>query len=142
MKLVFFIFVLLPSIVFSQTDLNIFTKDTSRHIINGANVVYVKNTDFNKVCNALLDAGFTIDKKDNDLKTADTKEPKNDFWIPVLSVRIKDSLTIIRPKIYDYIFNMLRDGVYTQNNNGNPKSNAYVHAFLQAYKVAKLMGVQ
>ena len=33
----------------------------------------VKNVGFNQVCNALLDSGYTIDKKDNDLQTVKTE---------------------------------------------------------------------
>ena len=140
MKKLLFLFIALPSFAFCQTDLKIFTKDTSRHIPNGANIIYIQNSDFKKVCNALLDAGFTIDKKDNDLLTADTKRPETDFWTPVLFVRIKDSVTSIRPKIYNYMLKDYMEGVYTEKKNGYPRNNAIVHAFLQAYKVAVLIG--
>lgn len=124
-----------------QTDTNIFTVDTSRHIPKGANVIYVQNNDFKKVCTALLDAGFTIDKKDEELLTVETKQSKtDDVWVPILSIRIKEGVTIIRPKIFSKQLNFLMDGQYDQTSKGKPRSNAIVHAFLQGYKVAKLTG--
>ncbi len=142
MKIIFTLIIVSLTYIncFGQTDLKIFTKDTTRHIIKGANIIYVKNSDFKKVCTSLLDAGFIIDKKDNELETVQTMEPKNDCWVPVLSVRIKDGITSIRPKIFLSTIDTGMDGAYYENGSGKPRSNAIVHAFLQAYKVAKLIG--
>ena len=142
MKYLFAMLLISPIFCFSQTDLKVLEIDTSRHIIDEANIIYVHNSDFKKVCNAVLDAGFTIDKKDNELQTIETKEPKDNVWIPILFIRIKDSITIIKPKYYTHIGNMWGDGTYKQNKKGKPRQNAIVHAFLQAYKVARLIGGQ
>lgn len=78
--------VLLPSFAFGQ------------NILPAANTIIVKNVSFLQVCNALLDSGYTIESKDNDLMTATTGQrqyPK--YWNAVYTVkiRIKDSCAYI-----------------------------------------------
>lgn len=63
-----------------------------------ANTILVKGVSFSEVCNALLDSGYVIDKKDNDLQTARTESkqyPK--YWNAryVLNIRVKDSIAYI-----------------------------------------------
>lgn len=75
----------------------------SQNILKDANVIIVKGVDFKEVCNALLDSGYTIDKKDNELQTASTEAksyPK--YWSLnyVVNIRIKDSSAYISGKIY------------------------------------------
>jgi len=140
MKCSFLILFLLPLFTYSQIDLELLKIDTSRHIPNGSNTILVQNSDFLKACNALIDAGFTIDKKDNELKIVQTKEPDRDVWYPFLTVRVKNGITIIKAKTYYKPWDMWTDCKYFQNKKGKPSQNANVHAFLQGYKVATLIG--
>lgn len=68
----------------------------------GDNTIVVKGVGFLQVCNALLDAGYTIEKKDNELQTAKTElrlYPK--LWNAYYSIqiRIKDSAALITGSI-------------------------------------------
>ena len=47
----------------------------AQNILPDANMIVVKNVGFNEVCNALLDSGYNIEKKDTELKTVRT-EPR------------------------------------------------------------------
>jgi len=106
----------------------------SQNILKDANTIIVKGVNFKEVCNALLDSGYTIDKKDNDLQTAST-EPKSypKYWNLkyVISIRIKDSSAYISGKIYgspllnnEPIFNHCK-----KNGETYPKS-AYGYPFI------------
>jgi hypothetical protein len=130
--------------------------DTSRHIPNGTKTIYLKNSDFKAACNAILDAGLTIKTKDNDLQFVETQDLKqsnsndggllemfkasNSLWTPVITIRIKDSVTIIKSKIFSTGFGSWEAGEYQQSKKGKPKPNAFVNAFLYAFKIAKLIG--
>ncbi len=144
MKLVYILIIYLISLSASgqKVDFKLLEIDTSRHIPKNSKLVIVKNSDFTKVCNAVLDAGLEIEKKDADLKTIETKfnDRISTEWEPVISIRIKDSLTIITPKIWSTVFRMFIDGTYDQNRKGKPRQNAIVYAFLVADKIAKLIG--
>lgn len=63
-----------------------------------ANTIIVKNISFMQICNALLDAGYTIEKKDNELQTART-EPKAypKYWNGKyrINVRVVDSVAFL-----------------------------------------------
>jgi len=64
-----------------------------------ANIIVIKNVGFNpQVCNTLLDSGYSIDKKDNDLHTVrtDTKQYEK-YWNATyrVNIRIKDSVAYI-----------------------------------------------
>jgi hypothetical protein len=67
----------------------------SQNIPKDVNVISVRGVKFIDVCNALLDSGYTIEKKDNDLQTAQTgiKEYPR-YWNAtyVFHVRVKDSI--------------------------------------------------
>ena len=70
----------------------------AQNIPKDANVIIVKKIGFLEVCNALLDSGYTISKKDNDLQTVSTENkeyPK--FWNATykMDIRIKDSVAYI-----------------------------------------------
>src|SRR5690349_15420436 len=65
----------------------------------GANVIVVKNIGYEELLNALLDKGYFIAKKDNELKIASTErrqlsniDPSSNFLI---RVRVKDSTAYI-----------------------------------------------
>ena len=62
------------------------------------NTIIVKGVSFSQVCNSLLDSGYVIESKDNDMQTVKTKEriyPK--YWNATYSiyVRVKDSAAIM-----------------------------------------------
>lgn len=60
-----------------------------------ANTIIVKGVTFKSVCMSLLDSGYVIDKKDNDLETVSTlpKEyPKMYNAVYIVNVRVKDSI--------------------------------------------------
>ena len=70
----------------------------SQDIPNGVNTIAVKGLKFIDVCNKSLDSGYTIEKKDNDLQTAQTDVrfyPK--YWNAsyVFYIRVKDSITYL-----------------------------------------------
>lgn len=63
-----------------------------------ANVIMVKGVSFMQACNVLLDQGFLIAKKDNDLQTVDTEAKEySKSWNAayIVHIRIKDSTAII-----------------------------------------------
>lgn len=86
MKNLFVLLILLPFIVKAQS------------IPKDANVIVVKKVGFLEVCNALLDSGYTISKKDNELQTVST-ESKNypKLWNATykINIRVKDSTAYI-----------------------------------------------
>lgn len=80
------ILLMVPAIVAAQT------------IPPKANVIIVKGVSFMEVCNSLLDHGYAIKTKDNELQTAITepqKYPK--YWNAgyVINIRVKDSAAYI-----------------------------------------------
>jgi hypothetical protein len=61
-------------------------------------IIIVKGVSFIQVCSQLLDSGYTIEKKDNDLLTVRTEEkqyPK--YWNAKyrINIRVKDSIAYI-----------------------------------------------
>ena len=82
MKLLNVILLVLPTFCIAQ------------NIPSKVNTIIVKDLKFLDVCNALLDSGYTIAKKDNDLQTVETatkQYPK--YWNAtyVIYARVKDS---------------------------------------------------
>lgn len=63
--------------------------------------ISVTGADLLSVANALLDKGFKIDKKDNELGTLKTEERgyENNMWYLVIDVRVKDSTAYITGQI-------------------------------------------
>lgn len=94
--------VLLNSKCFSQTK--------------GDNTIAVKGVGFMQVCNALLDSGYLVKKKDNDLQTAETDfkdgTGRASLFKYKILVRVKDSTAIITGHHYHALFNSLE---YTRN---------------------------
>lgn len=82
------------------------------------NTITVKGVGFMQVCNALMDAGFTIEKKDNELQTAKTEfkdgTGKAKLCKLRLLVRVKDSTAIITGHYYNVLFNNLEHIEYTK----------------------------
>jgi hypothetical protein len=86
MKLLIFLACLLPYALKSQ------------NILPDANTIIVKGVSFTQVCNALLDSGWAIEKKDNELQTVKTEfKPYPRLWNGVfcITVRVKDSIAYI-----------------------------------------------
>ena len=86
MKKIIILLNLVPFVVNAQT------------IPKDADVIIVKKVGFLEVCNALLDSGYTISKKDNELQTVSTENkeyPK--LWNATykINIRIKDSTAYI-----------------------------------------------
>ena len=89
MKFILFSFFFIPILSFSQ-------------IPNGVHQIVVNGVSFFEVCNSLLDSGYTIKEKDNDLQTAVTREkqfPK--YWNATyhVEIRVKDSTAYITGKV-------------------------------------------
>lgn len=82
MKLLLFL-VFMPAIVFAQP------KD--------AKTIIVKNVTFTEVCSQLLDKGYAIEKKDDQLQTVRTEPKKYTTWNAayVINIRVKDSTAFI-----------------------------------------------
>lgn len=93
---------------------------TSQGQKKGDNTIVVKGVGFMQVCNALLDDGYTIKKKDNDLYTAETDfkngTGKAELFKCRLLVRVKDSTAYIQGYHYNVLFNNLE---YTNNTKGS-----------------------
>ena len=67
-------------------------------IPNHSKTIIVKGVSFLQVCNALLDSGYAIEKKDNELQTAATEAkqyPK--LWNATykINIRVKDSVAYL-----------------------------------------------
>lgn len=102
----------------------------------GDNTIVVKGVGFLQVCNALLDAGYIIDKKDDGLQTVKTEfktgKDKNKWMNLLLNVRIKDSSAIITGQWYNTMFigskflgqdQTIENSTYKiENTHGNPKA--------------------
>jgi hypothetical protein len=70
----------------------------AQNILPDANTITARNVTFLKVCNSLLDSGYVISKKDNDLLTVSTESRQYPhLWNATykLSIRIKDSCAYI-----------------------------------------------
>lgn len=84
------------------------------------NTITVKGIGFMQVCNALLDSGYMINKKDNDLQTAETKfkdgTGKAKLCKLRLNIRVKDSTAIISGHYYNVLFNNLEYIEYTKDS--------------------------
>lgn len=82
----------------------------------GDNTITVKGVGFMQVCNALLDSGYNVKKKDNDLQTVESDfkngTGKAALFKYKLLVRVKDSTAIITGHHYHTLFNALE---YTRN---------------------------
>lgn len=73
-----------------------------------------------QVCNALLDAGYTVEKKDNELQTAKTGfkdgTGKAKLCKLRLLVRVKDSTATITGHYYNVLLNNLEYIVYNKES--------------------------
>lgn len=66
--------------------------------LSDATVIIAKGVSFERVCNALLDSGYAIEKKDNDLMTVRTENrqyPNKWNATYLINIRIKDSSAYI-----------------------------------------------
>lgn len=73
----------------------------AQNAMPGANVILIKGVNFLSVCNALLDSGYVIAQKDNDLMTArteDRKYPRGWNAVYHIEIRIKDSVAYVSGK--------------------------------------------
>lgn len=101
----------------------------------GASTIIVHNVSFKSVCNSLLDSGYSIDRKDNDLQTVSTQPracPKRFSATYVIHARIKDSAVH-----FTVTFNAPKDGsivrnepsIYKCKKNGKPIDNIFTYPF-------------
>lgn len=102
----------------------------------GDNTIMVKGVGFLQVCNALLDAGYIIERKDDTLQTVKTEfkngKDKNKWMNLLLNIRIKDSTAIITGQWYNTMFvgskflgqeQSIENSTYKiENTSGNPKA--------------------
>lgn len=108
-------------------------------IPNHAKTIIVTGVSFLQVCNALLDSGYTIDKKDNELQTVTTEArdyPK--LWNAkyTINIRVKDSTAYITGKSINPV--MPDDLEYLTNKKGQPFSKSlYTYPFLLINDFAK-----
>lgn len=111
-----------------------------------ANTIIVPAVSFNKVCTALLDSGYIIDKKDNDLQTASTQPrsyPKRFSATYVINVRMKDSAayfttTFTAPKDGSIVKN--EPSTYKCKKNGKPIDNIFTYPFMLVNSFARGLG--
>lgn len=120
---------------------------------NGANLIKVKSVAFIQICNFLLDSGYTIEKKDDELQTIKTemKEYEKSFnGAFYIQIRIKDSVAFIRgyftapwwdpftsaSKKTDPLFkNDL--AVYSSNKKGKFRNNLSSYPFMRMIELFK-----
>lgn len=120
----------------------------------GDNLIIVKGVSFMQVCNALLDSGYSIEKKDDQLQTVKTefKEYPSKFnGAYFMEVRVKDSVAYIKGKFSapwsksilapnvdrrDPFFNQEKV-VYDCNKNGRPVINLMSYPFSFINSLAK-----
>lgn len=112
-----------------------------------SNTILIKGVTFQEVCNKLLDSGYVIEKKDNDLQTIRTefKEyPKSYNAAYKISVRVKDSIAFMTVNFtapYDQWLTKAANKIdplwnnersyYQENKKGKVYSkNIYVQPFL------------
>jgi|SRR5688572_33339120 len=85
-----------------------------------ANTILVKGVSFTEICTALLDAGYSIEKKDSELQTVRT-EPKKypKYWNAtyVVNIRVKDSTAYISGKFTGASGGLFKDDpIYNHTN--------------------------
>lgn len=121
---------------YSQSSVDdVFKQDSTRHIPDGANTITVKNVSFLEVCNAVLDAGLVIDRKDNDLQTFNTRYNKLDPSEPVVFGRVSNGTLILRSEFCTGAFGCM-PSLYKEKRNGNPVKDGRTYGFMIAYKIA------
>lgn len=92
----------------------------SAQIPKEVNTIIIKGVGFNQVCNALLDSGYAIQKKDNELFTVRTEKKEFPrYWSAsyVVDIRIKDSIAYITATIFSSIVNNEK-AFYHTNSRG------------------------
>lgn len=86
----------------------------------GDNTISVKGVGFIQVCNALLDFGYSIKKKDIDLHTVETDfkngTGKAELFKCRLLIRVKDSTAFITGHNYNVLINAME---YTRNTKSS-----------------------
>ena len=97
----------------------------------GDNTIKVQEVGFTQVCNALLDSGFVIDKKDDDLQTVKTEfrdgTGKNKWMKLLLSIRVKDSVAIITGSWYNSTVIGMKFSGQEQTIENNTAKIEYTH---------------
>lgn len=118
-----------------------------------ANLMKVKGISFLQVCNLLLDSGYIIEKKDNELQTVKTeiKEYAKSFnGAFYLQIRVKDSIAFIRAYFtapwWDPFTRAANKtdrlwtnelACYTTNNKGKFRNTLYSYPFVQMIELFK-----
>lgn len=125
---------LLPLATYGQDTDKVWQSDTL-NIPDKSNIVKVYPVTFISICNALLDAGYDIEAKDNDLQTVTTKPG---YYNDKLIIRVKDSTAIIKTFVHTS-YAVLRS-CYEVKKNGGRKKNTFVYSYLKAVEVARLTG--
>lgn len=122
-------------LILLTTLLLIATSIKAQDILCGAKTITVHNVSFTKVCNSLLDSGYLLERKDNDLQTVSTQArayPKRFSATYVINVRVIDSVAN-----FTVTFNAPKDGsivrnepsVYKCKKNGKPIDNIFTYPF-------------
>lgn len=126
----------------------------SQNIPDKTNTLIIKGATFKEACVALLDKGYTIEKKDDDLQFVRTEPKRYDKKFNAaytMNIRAKDSVIIIKGTFtapYDHFLTkesnrveLFKDDplIYRCNKKGEPRSNRIdVYGFMQVVKFAKL----
>ena len=80
-----YLFLFIPLFSFCQKEIPI-----------GTNTIKVTGVTFKEIANSLLDSGYTVEKKDNDLQTITTDpRPYKNYLHYYVYVRVKDSVAYI-----------------------------------------------
>jgi hypothetical protein len=123
MKLIYLAALLLPFYVKAQ------------NIQCGATTIAVPGLSFKQVCVSLLESGYIIDKKDNDLETVSTQSrhyPKRYSATYIIHARIKDStayftVTFTAPTDGSIVKN--EPSIFKYTKKGKPIDNIFTYPF-------------
>ena len=115
----------------------------SQDIPKNAETIVIKGVSFLDMCNRLLDSGYVIATKDNDLQTVTTvKKEYPRYWNGTyyITIRVKDSAAMLKV-LYEMPLGN-GTGFYLVNKKGKPqlKSNVTV-PWLEGYKIANSFGL-
>lgn len=111
----------------------------------GDNLIVVGSQTFSNVCSKLLDAGYSIEKKDNDLQTVRTESRHFDkYWNAdyIIDIRVKDSVALITAKTVGGLTGGQQAEYFTNKKGEFVEKSLFGYAFTLMNNFAKTLGGQ
>ena len=118
-----------------------FNADSLADAPNGSKKVIVTGVTFLEVCNAFLDAGLKIDKKDSELQVVSTTSISTDPFEPYIMARVINGVCTMSGT-FPFAKNWNMDIMLVKNKKGKPRGTAQVTAFSKMVEVAAKTGKQ